>query len=154
MAPPAVAVATAAPVAAPTPSAGPAATIADEPLKAVETLRAIIAQKLKKSLDEISLSKSIKDLVGGKSTLQNEILGDLQLEFSSAPEKAEELPLEELGSSMQSGYAGTLGKHISGMISRLIGGKMPDAASTSRLLRVTCRRLGDSVLCVPTVFCS
>ena len=30
---------------------------------------------------------------------QNEILGDLQLEFSLAPEEAEELPLEELGSS-------------------------------------------------------
>lgn len=119
------------PVAAPTPSAGPAATIADEPLKAVETLRAIIAQKLKKSLDEISLSKTIKDLVGGKSTLQNEILGDLQLEFSSAPEKAEELPLEELGSSMQAGYTGALGKHTSGMVSRLVGGKMPGGFNLS-----------------------
>ena len=69
MAPAAAPVAAAAAVTAPAPSAGPAATIVDEPLKAVETLRAIIAQKLKKSLDEISLSKSIKDLVGGKSTL-------------------------------------------------------------------------------------
>ena len=110
---------------------GPAATITDELLKTVETLRAIIAQKLKKPLEDISLSKSIKDLLGGKSTLQNEILGDLQLEFSSAPEKAEELPLEELGSSMQSGYSGTLGKHTSGMVSRLTGGKMPGAFNLS-----------------------
>jgi Fatty acid synthase subunit alpha Acyl carrier domain len=37
----------------------------------------------------VPLSKSIKDLVRGKSTLQNEILGDLQMEFTSAPEKGE-----------------------------------------------------------------
>jgi hypothetical protein len=30
----------------------------------------VVAQKLKKSLEEISPSKAIKDLVGGKSTLQ------------------------------------------------------------------------------------
>ncbi|KAJ7769033.1 fatty acid synthase, partial [Mycena olivaceomarginata] len=57
-----------------------------------------------KRVDEVPLSKSIKDLVGGKSTLQNEILGDLQLEFSSAPEKGEELPLEELGGALASGF--------------------------------------------------
>ncbi|QRW18188.1 fatty acid synthase subunit beta [Rhizoctonia solani] len=85
---PAPAAATPTPVAAPvvvTPvaPAGGAAAIPDEPLKAVDTLRVIIAQKLKKKVDEVPISKAIKDLVGGKSTLQNEILGDLQLEFSS-----------------------------------------------------------------------
>ncbi len=116
--------ATAAPVAiaAPAPSAGPATAIADEPLKAVDTLHVIIAQK---KVEEVPLSKSIKDLVGGKSTLQNEILGDLNLEFTTAPEKGEELPLDELGSSLGSGYSGQLGKHTTGLISRLIGGKMP-----------------------------
>ena len=48
-------------------------TIDEAPLKAVGTLRIIAAQNLKK-VDEVPLSKSIKDLVGGKSTLQNEIL--------------------------------------------------------------------------------
>ena len=115
----------AAPVAAPAAPSGSAASVPDEPLKAVDTLRVIIAQKLKKGVDEVPLSKSIKDLVGGKSTLQNEILGDLQLEFTSAPEKGEELPLEELGSAMQSGYSGSLGKYTSGLVSRLVGSKMP-----------------------------
>ena len=115
------------------PAAGPAVVIADEPLKAVDTLRVIIAQKLKKGIDEVPLSKSIKDLVGGKSTLQNEILGDLQLEFTTAPEKGEELPLEELGSTLQSSYSGALGKHTSGLISRLIGGKMPGGFNLSAI---------------------
>jgi len=119
--------------AAPALSTGPAASIADEPLKAVDTLRTIVAQKLKKSIGEVPLSKSIKDLVGGKSTLQNEILGDLQLEFSSAPEKGEELPLEELGAALGSNYSGTLGKYTSGLISRLVGGKMPGGFNLSTI---------------------
>jgi fatty acid synthase subunit alpha, fungi type len=71
------------------------ASVEDAPIKAIEILSVVVAQKLKK-VDEVPLSKTIKDLVGGKSTLQNEILGDLQLEFASAPENAEELPLEKL----------------------------------------------------------
>lgn len=113
-------------VAAPAaPAGGAAAAIPDEPLKAVDTLRVIIAQKLKKKVDEVPISKAIKDLVGGKSTLQNEILGDLQLEFSSAPEKGEELPLDELGAALSVGYTGALGKHTNGLVSRMIGAKMP-----------------------------
>ncbi|BGP33270.1 fatty acid synthase alpha subunit Lsd1 [Rhodotorula toruloides] len=120
----------AAPVAAAPPppapaAAAPAAAVADEPLKAVDTLRIIIAQKLKKPVGEIPLTKSIKELVGGKSTLQNEILGDLQGEFSSAPEKGEEMPLQELGAALQQGYSGKLGKYTTGVISRMIGAKMP-----------------------------
>lgn len=97
----------------------------DEPLKAVDTLRVIIAQKLKKPVSEVPLGKSIKDLVGGKSTLQNEILGDLQGEFSSAPEKGEELPLSELGAALSQGYSGSLGKYTAGLVSRMVGSKMP-----------------------------
>ena len=118
-------------VAAPVAPSGGAAAIPDEPIKAVDTLRVIIAQKLKKKVDEVPLSKTIKDLVGGKSTLQNEILGDLQAEFASAPEKGEELPLDELGSALSVGYAGTLGKYTSGLVNRMIGAKMPGGFNLS-----------------------
>lgn len=50
----------------PPPSAGPAAQVPDAPVGAVDIVRALIAQKLKKPLLEIPLSKAIKDLVGGK----------------------------------------------------------------------------------------
>ncbi|KAK9464499.1 3-oxoacyl-reductase [Lipomyces arxii] len=117
------ATAAAAPVAAPS---GPVAAVADEPVKAVDLVRALVAQKLKKPFDQIPLSKAIKDLVGGKSTLQNEILGDLGKEFGSAPEKAEEIPLEELGASIQSsGFNGQLGKHSASLVARLVASKMP-----------------------------
>ncbi|KAI5983403.1 hypothetical protein EDD15DRAFT_2390897 [Pisolithus albus] len=121
------------PTPTPTTVAAAAASIEDVPLKAGEILTSIIAQKLKKKIDEVPLAKSIKDLVGGKSTLQNEILGDLQLEFTSAPEKGEELSLEELGSALSVGHPGTLGKYTSGLISRMIGGKMPGGFNVSAI---------------------
>lgn len=53
--------------AAPSPaSSGPAAAVADAPVLAVDIVRSLIAQKLKKPLAEIPLSKAIKDLVGGQ----------------------------------------------------------------------------------------
>ncbi|KAK9365441.1 3-oxoacyl-reductase [Lipomyces kononenkoae] len=118
--------AAAAPVAAAAAPSGPVAAVADEPVKAVDVLRSIVAQKLKKPFDQVPLSKAIKDLVGGKSTLQNEILGDLGKEFGSAPEKAEETPLEELGAAIQgAGFNGQLGKQSSSLIGRLVASKMP-----------------------------
>ena len=50
----------------PPPSSGPAVAVADVPVTAVDIVRSLIAQKLKKPLAEIPLSKAIKDLVGGK----------------------------------------------------------------------------------------
>ena len=49
--------------------------------------------------------------------LQNEILGNLQIEFAATPEKGEELRLEGLGAALhlQVGYPGTLGKYTSGL---------------------------------------
>ncbi|KAL9121605.1 MAG: hypothetical protein Q9187_001832 [Circinaria calcarea] len=107
------------------PSAGPAAAVADAPVAAVDIVRALIAQKLKKPLAEVPLSKAIKDLVGGKSTLQNEILGDLGKEFGSTPEKPEDTPLDELGASMQATFNGQLGKQSSSLVARLVSSKMP-----------------------------
>ncbi|CAO1626995.1 unnamed protein product [Sympodiomycopsis kandeliae] len=126
-----------APAAAPTPAAVPAAApaapsggsaqeVPDEPLKATDTVRAILAQKLKKPISEIALSKAIKDMTGGKSTLSNELVGDLQLEFPAGlPERGEELPLEELGAALNNNYSGTLGKHTAGLVTKLINSKMP-----------------------------
>lgn len=89
-------------------------------------LLVLIAQKLKKSLADIPLGKSIKDLVAGKSTLQNEILGDLAAEFGNVlTDKAEELPLSEVATALQDSFSGNLGKTSMGLINKLIGSKMP-----------------------------
>lgn len=61
----------------------------------------------------------------GKSTLQNEILGDLGKEFGSTPEKPEDTPLDELGAAMQATFNGQLGKQSSSLIARMVSSKMP-----------------------------
>ena len=115
--------------AAPAPvAAAPAAAaseIPDQPVPVALIIHTLVAQKLKKSLDQVSFSKAIKDLVGGKSTVQNEILGDLGKEFGSAPEKSEEIPLQELAETMQESFNGELGKQSSSLINRLLASKMP-----------------------------
>ncbi|KAB8239003.1 3-oxoacyl-synthase [Aspergillus alliaceus] len=115
----------AAEAALPPPSAGPAAAVEDAPVTAVDVLWSLVAQKLKKSLADVPLTKAIKDLVGGKSTLQNEILGDLGKEFGSTPEKLEDIPLDELGALMQATFNGQLGKQSSSLIARMVSSKMP-----------------------------
>ena len=92
-------------------TASPAISIENVPICAVDILAIIVSQKLKKQLSEIPLSKSIKELSNSKSTLQNEIMGNLQGEFSSAPDKGEELLLEELGAALGSGHSGNPGKY-------------------------------------------
>jgi fatty acid synthase subunit alpha len=54
-----------APIAA-APSSGPAAQIPDAPVSAIDIVRSLVAQKLKKPLADIPLTKAIKDLVGGE----------------------------------------------------------------------------------------
>lgn len=65
------------------------------------------------------------DKLPGKSTLQNELIGDLTAEFGSLPEDAEDLTLEALCTSLGSRFSGRLGKPISGLVSKLISSKMP-----------------------------
>jgi fatty acid synthase subunit alpha, fungi type len=60
----------------PTANAGPAASIEDVPIRAVDIFAVIVSRKLKKQLSEVPRSKLIKELSNGKSTLQNEIMGD------------------------------------------------------------------------------
>ena len=64
-------------------------------------------------------------MLPGKSTLQNEILGDLGKEFGSTPEKPEDTPLDELGASMQATFDGQLGKQSTSLVARLVSSKMP-----------------------------
>lgn len=65
-APAAASAAPAAAAAAPAPSAGPAVSVPDAPVQAVDIVRSLVAQKLKKPVGEIPLGKAIKDLVGGE----------------------------------------------------------------------------------------
>lgn len=62
---------------------------------------------------------------GLKIDFGDQILGDLQAEFTSAPDKGEEMALGELGAALNVGYSGTLGKYTNGLVSRAVGSKLP-----------------------------
>ncbi|KAJ2681903.1 fatty acid synthase alpha subunit Lsd1, partial [Coemansia spiralis] len=110
---------------------GTAEALVDVPLQTLDIVHALVAQKLKHPLAGISALKSIKTLVGGKSTLQNEIVSDLHKEFGSkVPNKAEELSLQDLAAAIGV-FSSGLGKHAQAQLARLFSNKMPGGFSLS-----------------------
>jgi len=79
-------------------------------------------------------------------------MGDLQGEFSSAPDKGEELPLKERGTTLGSGHSGNLGKYSTGLESRAIGGGFDILSAKAHLSKTWGLSLqrADAVLLVAT----
>ena len=122
-----------------------ASSVADVPTSALEIIRALVAYKLRKPMEQIPPKKTIKDLSAGmfdtsfqdcvsqitnhvfegKSTLQNELVGDIGNEFGSSPDGAEDLPLATLADSLESKNSGQMGKTSSELIARFISSTMP-----------------------------
>lgn len=61
----------------------------------------------------------------GKSTLQNELVGDLDVEFGHVPDSIEDMPLSILGENLKSTSSGRLGKKTSSFVDRLVSTKLP-----------------------------
>ncbi|KAJ2559619.1 fatty acid synthase alpha subunit Lsd1 [Coemansia sp. RSA 1933] len=144
----------------------------DVPLTALAVIRAIVAQKLKVPLTEISGTQTVRELTGGKSTLQNEILGDLLKEFASGDlstkstmdlmalmpqdQQPDELTLVQLAQTLGASFSGTQlsGKHTMMQVARLFSTKMPGAFSlsafraalTDRFCGLNRRSMQDGVL--------
>ncbi|KAF5024646.1 hypothetical protein F66182_3268 [Fusarium sp. NRRL 66182] len=126
-------------------SSVPSAVIAfpDEPVAAKTVATAIIAYRLKKQPSAIDPTSSIKTLVGGRSTLENEIVGDLLVEFGSVPERAEELSVQELAGRFQlQGFSGSPGQVTTGLINKLIANKLSSGFDKAAVSDYLNRRWG------------
>ncbi|PVI02097.1 hypothetical protein DM02DRAFT_488490, partial [Periconia macrospinosa] len=101
------------------------AAVPDCPLPGSLVLRTLIARRLKWSLAQIPSSKCIRDLSGGKSIVQNEMVGDLIAEFGEqrVPDGAEDMALSELDSRL--GSMANLGKISGTLVGRMVSNKMP-----------------------------
>lgn len=109
-------------------------------------MRILVALKTKKTLEDVPGSKSIKDLSGGKSTLQNEILADLQKEFGDGvPDRSEELSLKDLSAHIQPVFTKTLGRHASTLIAKLLSSKMPAGFTLATARDLLSREFGLEV---------
>ncbi|GKU11809.1 unnamed protein product, partial [Fusarium langsethiae] len=97
---------------------------ADVPVSAI--LLSILAPKLKKDPESIPMTGTISHLVGGRSTLSNEIVGDLLAEFTNAvPDKPEEVPLGALCQTLSVNHLGQLGKVTTSLVSKMLSSKFP-----------------------------
>ncbi|KAL8719646.1 MAG: hypothetical protein Q9225_003368 [Loekoesia sp. 1 TL-2023] len=101
------------------------ASIADISISAKEIIQTLVAHKAKKQFRDVKIGETIKELAGGKSTLQNELLGDLGNEFGALPDGLEDTPIQTLSESLESNFSGQLGKQSSSILARLISSKMP-----------------------------
>ncbi|KAL4974119.1 3-oxoacyl-synthase [Aspergillus desertorum] len=106
---------------------------ADLTLQAVHVILAMTAQKLRRRFDQVPVEKTIRDLSGGKSTLQNELTGDLVAEFGRVPEGVEDKPLSSLAETFQPEFSGMPGKAMSTLISRFVSSKMPAGFNQSAI---------------------
>lgn len=105
-------------------------SVPDTPLTPEDAIYAIICRRLNTTRSMILAERgdrvTIKSLVGGKSAMQNELVGEFQKEFGSLPDGVAELPISELSLSIssQTGYS-SMGKVTATLVSKLISSKMP-----------------------------
>lgn len=101
----------------------------DTALTAGYVLQTMIAMKLKKTAAEIDTNSTIKQLAGGRSTMENEIVGDLLAEFKNLPDRPEEQCIQTLCEDLEIGFNRRLGPQTSSQISRLFSSRMPGGFS-------------------------
>jgi fatty acid synthase subunit alpha len=68
----------------------------------------------------------------GRSTLENELVGDLGAEFPSLPDRSEDLPLSQLSATLQSPEKSSLGKVASSLLTHFFAARMPPGYTQQR----------------------
>ncbi|KAK4139720.1 uncharacterized protein C8A04DRAFT_32793 [Dichotomopilus funicola] len=116
----------------------PAPTIVSVPDRAVsphDIITTLVALALVKQPSDIAQDQTLKALCGGRSTVQNEIIGNLTREFGSLPDQPESVALEDLASTVADHGAGAkLGPFTNALINKMVTSKMP-ANSNVTVLR-------------------
>ncbi|ETS77644.1 hypothetical protein PFICI_09706 [Pestalotiopsis fici W106-1] len=117
-------------------------TIVDKDLSPTDIILTLVAQKIRKAFDEVPLGETIQALSAGKSTLQNELIGDLAAEFGDLPDGSESTAIDALGEKLASGFSGKLGKSSKRLVERFISSKMPGGFGQTELVTYLASRWG------------
>ncbi|XPS80623.1 Fatty-acyl-CoA synthase system [Ascochyta lentis] len=99
--------------------------IPDARVSPLERIQAVVACKVKKGRDAVMPSRSIKEITAGRSTLQNELIGDLLSEFGSVPDGAEDMPLSALAVALEAFDGKPLGPELTSSVKRYVATAMP-----------------------------
>ncbi|KAK8107064.1 uncharacterized protein PG998_009077 [Apiospora kogelbergensis] len=130
-------------------------TIVDRDLSPTDIILTLVAQKLRRAFDEVPVGESIQGLSGGKSTLQNELIGDLAAEFGDLPDGSESTGIQALGEKLTSGFSGKLGASSKRLIERFVSSKLPAGFGQTELMTYVASRwgLGPSSRVAVQCFC-
>ncbi|TLD24731.1 hypothetical protein PspLS_06296 [Pyricularia sp. CBS 133598] len=118
----------------PTKAAQQLPVMVDEGITTTDLVVTLVANKLKKQPDEINQGKTIAQLAAGRSTLSNEIIGDLEAEFpGKLPHSLDDVSVADLAEALAAGHGGGLGKATSAMAAKLLTAKFPGGYSGKTL---------------------
>eukprot|EP00397_Hematodinium_sp_SG-2012_P000216 GEMP01000216.1.p1 GENE.GEMP01000216.1~~GEMP01000216.1.p1 ORF type:complete len:2535 (+),score=668.96 GEMP01000216.1:959-7606(+) len=114
-------------------ASSPPQPIRDAPLAAVDFIKTIIAIKLQIPIASIMDTKTLREISGGKSALQNEIVADITSELGemTSLENGDELSVDDVAKQF-SNYS-TFGPVSTGLISKMMSSKMPSGFGMSAL---------------------
>ncbi|KAL2267375.1 hypothetical protein VTJ83DRAFT_4652 [Remersonia thermophila] len=120
-----------------------AASVPDKPVTPQEIITTLVGLGLAKGSSDIPQDQTLRSLCGGRSTVQNEIVGNLTKELGSLPDQPEGMSLEELASTVADNGAGAkLGPFTNALINKVITGKMPANSNVTVLRQYLERRWG------------
>ncbi|KAK8093877.1 fatty acid synthase alpha subunit FasA [Apiospora hydei] len=117
-------------------------TIVDKDLSPTDIILTLVAQKLRRAFDEVPVGDTIQGLSGGKSTLQNELIGDLAAEFGDLPDGSESTAIATLGEKLSSGFSGKLGASSKKLVERFVSSKMPAGFGQTEMMTYIASRWG------------
>ncbi|KAM7186221.1 hypothetical protein V8F20_011491 [Naviculisporaceae sp. PSN 640] len=120
------------PVSAPPPAA--AVSVPDKPVSPIDILTVLVGVALKKPASEVAQDQSVKALCGGRSTVQNEVIGDLTKELGSLPDQPEDIPLADLSALLSDSNLGKkLGPCTNALMGKVTTAKFPAGCNTTAL---------------------
>jgi len=126
--------------------AAAAVPVPDQGVSALQFLRVLVAAKVKKPVSDIPAASTLKAISAGKSTLQNELLGEIQKEFggdgSGLGDNAAEQALSDLAGSPAGLAYARLGPVSQSQINRIISSKMPGGLGAGGLRTHLAQRWG------------
>ncbi|KAL2256706.1 hypothetical protein VTK26DRAFT_1254 [Humicola hyalothermophila] len=132
-----------APAPAPAPAGPVTVSVPDTPVSPEDVITTIVSVALMKKPSEVPQDQTIKSLCGGRSTVQNEIIGNLTKELGTLPDQPEDISLSDLAHTMaEAGLGAKLGPFSNALVAKVVTSKMPASSSATVLRQYLERRWG------------